>query len=465
METLPDHHSMTSRLASFFRRLSLAPKRVLWPLAMAAFVSIGVFAISEISNAHLRSTDESIKRDREILRLLGEYRAQLFEAEMGRRGYLLITREEFLEPLVSALEAIPKTQEALRDEVASVKHWRDQVAEINMDSKAILLEMEQSIEMAHEGRHEDAKAMLLESRHRLDVNALRSGIHRIEREVEADLVENLESWWVGLMLARMSIGVIVCLSLIFLAGMTRLLIDHLEQRENHRLELMAQAEELERKVSERTDELSSLSTYLQDSIEKTRAQLARDLHDEFGAILTSAKIDASWISGRLGNDQEAQDRLKRLNQVLDEAIDLKRRVIENLRPSLLDHLGLQAALEWYVTDTCEKSGIECSLSIMPEDEQLPGNVSIALYRIVQEGLNNAIKYSNCKRVSVALSKTESAWRLYLADDGIGIPNFRSDKLSHGIAGMRQRALALKGSLAIRTRPGEGTIIEVQIPLQ
>lgn len=432
---------------------------------MAACVSIGVFAISEISNAHLRSTDESIKRDREILRLLGEYRAQLFEAEMGRRGYLLITREEFLEPLVSALASIPRTQEALLDQVAPVKHWRDQISDINMNARAILLEMEHTIELAHDGKHAEALTILRSSRHRLDVDGLRAGIHRVEREVEADLVENLESWWVGLMLARMSIGVIVCLSLVFLAGMTRLLIDHLEQRENHRLELMAQAEELERKVAARTDELSSLSTYLQDSIEKTRAQLARDLHDEFGAILTSAKIDASWIAGRLGNDQEAQDRLKRLNQVLDEAIDLKRRVIENLRPSLLDHLGLQAALEWYVSETCQQAGVECSISIMPEDDHIPGNVSIALYRIVQEGLNNAIKYSGCRRISVALNRTDQEWRLFLADDGSGIPNFRSDKLSHGIAGMRQRALALKGTLAIRTRPGEGTLIEVHIPFQ
>lgn len=454
---------MTSKLTSFFRRLSLAPRRVLWPLAMAAFVSIGVFAISEISNAHLRSTDESIKRDREILRLLGEYRAQLFEAEMGRRGYLLITRDPFLEPLVSALDAIPRTQEALRDLVSANKKWRDEIAEINMNSKAILLEMEATIELAHEGRQDEALAQLEKGGHRLDVSGLRSGIHRLEREVEAELVENLDSWWIGLMLARMSIGVIVCLSLLFLAGLTRLLIDHLEQRENHRLELMAQAEELERKVAERTDELSSLSTYLQDSIEKTRAQLARDLHDEFGAILTSAKIDASWIAGRLGSDPEAQERLKRLNQVLDEAIDLKRKVIENLRPSLLDHLGLQAALEWYVTETCQQSGLECSLSIMPEDETIPANISIALYRIVQEGLNNAIKYSGCKRISVSLSKTERLYRLFIADDGSGIPNFRSDRLSHGIAGMRQRALALKGTLTIRTRPDEGTVIEVSIP--
>lgn len=454
---------MTIKLTSFFRRLSLAPRRVLWPLAMAAFVSIGIFAISEISNAHLRSTDESIKRNREILRLLGEYRAQLFEAEMGRRGYLLITRDEFLEPLVSALNVIPLTQESLRDLLSTNKRWRDQMAEINMNSQAILLEMENTIELAHEGRVPEAVDVLVKGGHRLDVSALRSSVNRLEREVEADLVEHLESWWVGIMLARMSIGVIVCLSLLFLAALTRLLIDHLEQREDHRLELMAQAEELELKVAERTDELSSLSTYLQDNIEKTRAQLARDLHDEFGAILTSAKIDASWIAGRLSGDIDAQERLKRLNQVLDEAIDLKRKVIENLRPSLLDHLGLEAALEWYVTETCQQSNLECSLSIMPEDDPIPGNISIALYRIVQEGLNNAIKYSGCRRVSVSLSKSEAGYRLFLADDGSGIPNFRSDRLSHGIAGMRQRALALKGNLTIRTRPDEGTVIEVFIP--
>jgi signal transduction histidine kinase len=236
-------------------------------------------------------------------------------------------------------------------------------------------------------------------------------------------------------------------------------------REAHRSELQQQTDRLERMVADRTAELESLSSYLQTSTEREKARLARDLHDELGGILTSAKIDIAWLEGHSkAADPEVVPKLQRLASVLDEAVDLKRRVVENLRPSLLDHLGLGAALAWHVEETCRKAGLEYQVRSLPVDEAVPPEMAIAIYRLVQEGLTNTIKYAKASAVDVALDRVAGGYRLVVADDGIGISGFRSENLSHGLAGMRQRARALRGTFEVRTAPGEGTRIQAFFPL-
>jgi signal transduction histidine kinase len=231
------------------------------------------------------------------------------------------------------------------------------------------------------------------------------------------------------------------------------------------LQVGREGRELVGAVADRTAELESLSSYLQTSTEREKARLARDLHDELGGILTSAKIDIAWLEGHSkAADPEVVPRLQRLASVLDEAVDLKRRVVENLRPSLLDHLGLGAALNWHVQETCKKAGLECRIRSLPDTEAVPPEMAIAIYRMVQEGLTNTIKYAKASAIEVSLDRVGGGLRLVVADDGIGISGFRPENLSHGLAGMRQRARALRGSFEVRTAPGEGTRIQAFFPL-
>src|SRR5262249_51213408 len=147
-----------------------------------------------------------------------------------------------------------------------------------------------------------------------------------------------------------------------------------------------EAERLESEVEKRTGELSSLSAFLQTNSEREKAALARELHDELGGILTPAKMDLAWLQGRLGGDPEYGERMNRLAKLIDQGIDLKRRIIEDLRPSLLDHLGLSSALQWYVDEACHAANLQCELHIAADLERMPGDLEIALYRIVQESV-------------------------------------------------------------------------------
>lgn len=227
----------------------------------------------------------------------------------------------------------------------------------------------------------------------------------------------------------------------------------------------ASGETLERQVAERTRELSSLSNFLQTHSEREKALLARELHDALGGILTPAKMDLAWLEGRLAAHPEYGARIKRLSALIDSGIDLKRRIIENLRPSLLDHLGLASALHWYVEQASRDAGIESRLMISERLERLPADLEIALYRLVQESVNNIVRHAQAKALDLTLERTGEGLRLSIADDGVGIADLEYAKqLSHGLAGMMHRVRSVGGSFDVRSQLGKGTRIDVFVPL-
>jgi signal transduction histidine kinase len=146
-------------------------------------------------------------------------------------------------------------------------------------------------------------------------------------------------------------------------------------------------------------------------------------------------------------------------------VELKRRVVENLRPSLLDNLGLFAALRWQVADTCGRAGLRCLEHYPPEDLPLSPEAAITVFRIVQEALNNILKHARARSVDIAV-QSQGEWLLVrIRDDGVGLPPARLRALgSHGLAAMRHRALVLGGQWQVGPRPGGGTQIEVRLPL-
>lgn len=216
-------------------------------------------------------------------------------------------------------------------------------------------------------------------------------------------------------------------------------------------------------MEDRTRELSALSNHLQALSEREKSELARKLHDELGGLLTAAKMDLSWLQSRL-EGAPIQERLAQLGSVLDEAMDLKRRVVEELRPSLLDHFGLPTALRTYVESTCAKAGLASQIVIEHTCESMPKDTTIALFRVVQEGLSNIIRHAQAKTVKLELSGDDSHCSVTLSDDGRGFDALSSQfRWSHGLMGMRQRAEALGGRLDIESRVGGGTRVRVEIP--
>lgn len=256
-------------------------------------------------------------------------------------------------------------------------------------------------------------------------------------------------------LALLAVGLLIALS--------RLLAADAVRRESLRAASERHAKNLESLIDARTRELSALSTHLQELSEREKSELARNLHDELGGLLTAAKMDLSWLQSRVA-DPALQERLVQLGGVLDEAMDLKRRVVEDLRPSLLDHFGLPTALRAYVDAACAKAGLRTQLALPENGAPMPKETAIALFRIVQEGITNIIRHAAAQSVTLVFVLEEDACRITLGDDGRGFdasdPKFR---WSHGIMGMRQRVRALGGQFEIESAPQSGTTLRVSIP--
>ena len=194
-------------------------------------------------------------------------------------------------------------------------------------------------------------------------------------------------------------------------------------REQRSLTLQQEQQRLESLVDERTAALTELSNYLQTVREEERAKLARDIHDELGGILVSAKMDVNWAEERVRRvDTAAAAKLERALKTLDDGVQIKRRIIEELRPTLLDNLGLSAALEWQLHEICDRAGLACEIATPEDDSAIPPTVSIALFRILQEALTNVLKYARASRVSVDLAVADGSVMLVIEDDGVGIPD-------------------------------------------
>ncbi|KAF0811654.1 Sensor histidine kinase ComP [Andreprevotia sp. IGB-42] len=230
--------------------------------------------------------------------------------------------------------------------------------------------------------------------------------------------------------------------------------------------LSERQEELDALVQERTEQLENLSLEYQASVESDRATLARELHDELGSILTATKMDISWIQRQLKEVQPAiTEKLQRMLRNLDQGIQFKRRVVQDLHPTLLTTFGLIPSLRSLIEEAAQRNQWTLNL-VLPEDSVDAGEVlNLICYRIVQESLNNSTKYARAAEVSVSLLIDDEHIKLDIEDNGVGVDLSTLTGESHGLRGIRQRVMATGGRLDIQSEPGNGFHTSVLLPLK
>jgi PAS domain S-box-containing protein len=247
--------------------------------------------------------------------------------------------------------------------------------------------------------------------------------------------------------------------------------------ERKKLELQRQQfnEELEEQVKRKTAELSrsyqdirELASHLQDVREEERASIAREIHDELGQQLTGLKMDLSWIAKRkaVQDDIEAKQKSVIILNLLDTAIKTVRKIATDLRPSILDDLGLIAAIDWQSKEFRRRSGISTEfISTMPELRYSSG-ISIGLFRICQESLTNVARHAEASKIRISLQEQDKDnILLKIEDNGKGFEVRQiGDKKTLGLLGMRERTLMMGGEFRIESDPGKGTTLFVTVPL-
>jgi PAS domain S-box-containing protein len=221
-------------------------------------------------------------------------------------------------------------------------------------------------------------------------------------------------------------------------------------------------EELERS----RQELRNLSVHLQSVREKESTRIARKIHDELGQSLTALQMDLSWLEGRLPKQNEQiQDKARRMSRLVDSTIESVHKISTELRPSLLDDLGLPAAIEWQADDFQKRSGIRCEAFLDCSDSSIDKDLATTIFRIFQETLTNIVHHSKATKCRVSLTEKGKELCLEVADNGIGITRRQiDDPQSFGMIGMRERAHLWGGTVHVRGGKPQGTIVNVKIPL-
>jgi signal transduction histidine kinase len=240
-------------------------------------------------------------------------------------------------------------------------------------------------------------------------------------------------------------------------------LEELVQQRTRQLE----AEIVERKNAEsallQTQlELEALSGHMEEVREHERTSIARELHDELGQALTVIRIDLMRLAADANSG--VQEKVRNILETLDHVSNAARAISDNLRPGLLDALGLPAAIQAHVRKFTQHTGIPCQLQLDPDLESLPKKLATALFRIAQESLTNVARHARAQHTVIQLARLGSSIVLVIEDDGVGIPPvLPSGRRSFGLLGMKERARLLGGRFTVESEAGSGTRIEVMIP--
>lgn len=385
----------------------------------------------------------------------------MLDAETSQRGFLLTGDARYLEPYDRVNANITQTLDDLRRFYRQHPEDVDQYSLLSRHIERKMSEIDVTIRLRKQGNEDAWKFVVTTDVGQEQMEAVRvQGAKLIE--ASARRIETAQQQIArALQLSRIGIA------LVALAG---LLAFYLYLRQTTALKLAGEREQrvlehernrLEAEVRERTASLAELATHLQEVRESERGHLARELHDELGALLTAAKLDVARLKSRLGDSPEAAQRLQHLTELLNSGIALKRRIIEDLRPSSLSNLGLVASLEILAREFAQRSGldIETALESMTLDE----SDQLTIYRLVQESLTNIGKYAQASEVGVALKDYGSHVTIEVTDNGVGFDTSRVAAGSHGLAGMRHRVEAAGGRLAISSTAGQGTRVSATLP--
>jgi PAS domain S-box-containing protein len=210
--------------------------------------------------------------------------------------------------------------------------------------------------------------------------------------------------------------------------------------------------------------LRALSAHLQTAREDEKMRLARQLHDEFGAKLTALKLDLGWLTSKLPSDPPVREKAAAMGEALDTALNGMRKIWSELRPSVLDDLGLVAALRWEAREF--RNIWRIPVTVRAEEEDVPADIGLALYRILQEALANIAVHAKASQVVITFRASAEAWTLEIRDDGVGVDERRilaDDRGGYGLSAMGERAHALNGVVTVKRATGRGTVVTAVIP--
>jgi len=449
---------MTRKFADSFDRLV----RRRWVVPLAVVVALAFLLVSEVgyqrATAGIASADEILLQRAEVRRL----QLLLQAAESGQRGYMLTGQPEYREPFEQARVQLEAQLTRIKTMFADDPGSQGPVNKIEDLARRKMSEMRATVDLFAAGNVIGALEVVKAGFGRDHMRALDKVVDDMVAQEDVKLAYARRDLVNTLLFNRAGIAALVVAAALLLAWALRQSRSLDAAREEQRIQLQHERDRLEREVERRTRELTELARHLQSVREDERGRLARELHDELGGLLTAAKLDVARIKSRLkAEPPETLERIGHLASSLDAGIALKRRIIEDLQPSLLTNLGLTAALEVLCSEFAHRLDVAMETSF--DEVELADDVRLTAYRVVQEALTNAAKYAKARRVGVRLREDAAMAVIHIVDDGVGFDTARVPQVARGLAGMRFRVVSHGGRFDVASHPGRGTTIEVRLP--
>lgn len=433
------------------------------PILLLGFL-IGLFYLATAGQSRLEAVNERVHKSQQREQALSEYVALITSAETAQRGYMLTEQDTFMQQYLQAVSGIDPALRAVRDAYGSAGDNGVAGDTLRKLTDAKLAELAQTLNR-FETKGSGSLIADIDTGKR-DMDLIQRQVAKMRRDETAELSLATARWRGDLQWTRWFTTACICLNIGLVLLAISLVYGDMRRRARLATDLRDQKQELERLVEERTRELMDLSTHLQEVSEEEKSALSRELHDELGGLLIAARMDLSWLQQRLPtNDPAIEQRFKRIHESLSAGVDLKRRVVEELRPTLLDNMGLFAALRWQFKETCRRRGLRCTESIPDAEPGFDPDAAIGIFRVAQEAMTNILKHADATAAHLSVEMAGGLVVLRVGDDGKGIgPGRLKAQGSHGLASMRHRVSALGGSWDISGAPGGGTMVTAAFPL-
>ena len=438
------------------------------PLLLGVALIVATILVAESGHSRLRDATVIVAETQKRQALLSRYMQLLLEAETAQRGFLLTEQTRYLREFDPAVKELDPLLDRIfaSYEASALAPEQAKSSQLRKLTGMRLGEMLGSLRLYGEQDLTAAMALVntdIGEKTMAEIRALITGLYQSEDD---RLLTATTGWREDLRASRLLLAWTSGFSLFLIVLVGLLFARDVQRRARESLQLSQRNQELDRIVRHRTTMLFNLSSNLQKVTEREKAALARELHDELGGLLVATKIDVSLLRRSCDDGTAASAvRWDRVLRSLDEGLDLKRRVIESLRPTLLDNVGLIAAMRWLVDESVRRAGLVCEEAYAEPLPDLSPDANIAVFRVVQECLINVMKHAQAKSVRVAVVSDERHLIVTIQDDGIGIDEQRIEvPQSHGLLGMRHRIEALDGELRIRSQgAGAGTEVSFKLP--